>query len=152
MGEAVEAIEQKSSLQLRRGVLLGQVVPGKALVLVEDAATSTGWSAAGTYVGVNAAGGFTGNLLDLQLNGVSKFKVDSTGAVTASSFAGNVTGNITGSAASFTDPFLRLPDTSKIVKEVDLPALDLWRTKSVNLKERPSLMHAQVPQSRWSSG
>lgn len=45
--------------------------------------TSTAWSTAGTGLGVNACTGFTGNLLDLQLNGVSKLKVDSTGLVTA---------------------------------------------------------------------
>jgi len=44
-------------------------------------ATSTGWSALGTGLGINASSGFTGRLLDLQLNGVSAFNVDSTGRV-----------------------------------------------------------------------
>ena len=47
--------------------------------------TSTGWTTSGTGIGVNAASGFTGNLIDAQLNGVSKFSVASTGAVTSAS-------------------------------------------------------------------
>lgn len=43
--------------------------------------TSTGWSTSGTGLGINAASGFTGNLADLQLNGVSKFNVLSTGTI-----------------------------------------------------------------------
>src|SRR5204862_402821 len=60
----------------------GTATTNKALILVEDAATSTGWNTSGTYLGINAKTGFTGNLLDAQLNGVSKFKVDSTGKIT----------------------------------------------------------------------
>lgn len=42
----------------------------KPLVNIETAgATSTGWSTSGTMLGVNAPSGFTGNLLDAQLNG-----------------------------------------------------------------------------------
>lgn len=43
---------------------------------------STTWSTAGTAIGANAVTGFTGNLADLQLAGVSKFKISSAGAVT----------------------------------------------------------------------
>ena len=46
----------------------------KPKLLIEPAgATSTAWSTSGTGLGVNAASGFTGNLLDLQLNGTSKY-------------------------------------------------------------------------------
>jgi hypothetical protein len=41
--------------------------------------TSTAWSTSGTGIGVNAASGFAGRLIDLQLNGTSNFSVDSTG-------------------------------------------------------------------------
>jgi len=41
--------------------------------------TSTAWSINGTGLGINAASGFTGRFLDLQLNGISNFNVDSTG-------------------------------------------------------------------------
>jgi hypothetical protein len=42
-------------------------------------ATSTAWSTSGTGLGVNAASGFAGNLLDLQVNGTSLLKVGPTG-------------------------------------------------------------------------
>lgn len=45
--------------------------------------------ASGTYLGINAAMGYAGNLADLQVDGVSKFKISETGAVT-------VTDTITG--------------------------------------------------------
>ena len=48
-----------------------------ALLIEPTGTTSTSWSTAGTGLGVNAPNGFTGNLLDLQLNGVTKFIVDS---------------------------------------------------------------------------
>jgi len=40
-------------------------------------------SSAGTHIGANAQSAFAGNLLDLQVAGISKLKVDSTGALTA---------------------------------------------------------------------
>jgi hypothetical protein len=46
----------------------------KPHVLIEPTgATSTGWSTSGTGFGINALSGFTGNLLDLQVNGSSVF-------------------------------------------------------------------------------
>jgi hypothetical protein len=39
-------------------------------------------SAAGTYLGANAQAAFAGNLLDLQVAGASKFKVDASGNLT----------------------------------------------------------------------
>ena len=55
----------------------------KPQVLIEPTgATSTAWSTSGTGLGVNAASGFTGNLLDLQVNGTSRFKVDKDGVNT----------------------------------------------------------------------
>jgi hypothetical protein len=45
----------------------------KPQVLIEPTgATSTAWSTSGTGFGVNAASGFAGNLLDLQVNGTSR--------------------------------------------------------------------------------
>jgi len=42
----------------------------KPLFLIEPTGTtSTGWNTAGTMLGVNAASGFGGNLLDFQVNG-----------------------------------------------------------------------------------
>jgi hypothetical protein len=60
----------------------GTATTTKPHFLIEPAgATSTAWSTSGTGLGVNAASGFTGRLLDLQLNGTSNFNVDSTGRV-----------------------------------------------------------------------
>ena len=51
-------------------------------VLIEPTGTtSTGWSTSGTGFGVNAASGFAGNLLDLQLNGTSRAVVTGAGNV-----------------------------------------------------------------------
>ena len=49
---------------------------------VVNAATSSTWNINGTYVGVNAATGFTGNLLDMQLANVSQCSVSYQGAMT----------------------------------------------------------------------
>lgn len=68
----------------------------KPQVLIEPTGTtSTAWSTSGTGLGVNAASGFTGNLLDLQLNGSSQFSVNRVGAVTG------VTIYATGAATGF---------------------------------------------------
>jgi hypothetical protein len=45
------------------------------LLIEPSGATSTAWSTSGTGLGVNAASGFAGNLLDLQVNGTSTFLV-----------------------------------------------------------------------------
>jgi hypothetical protein len=48
----------------------------KPQVLIEPTgATSTAWSTSGTGLGVNAASGFTGRLLDLQINGTGVLNV-----------------------------------------------------------------------------
>ena len=56
----------------------------KPQVLIEPTgATSTAWSTSGTGLGVNAASGFTGNLLDLQVNGTSQCKINKDAFITA---------------------------------------------------------------------
>lgn len=40
-------------------------------------------SASGTYLAINSLGSFTGNYIDCQLNGVSKFSVSAAGLITA---------------------------------------------------------------------
>jgi len=63
----------------------GTATTSKPHLLVEPTGTtSTGWSAVGTGIGVNAASGFVGNLIDLQLAGVSSFKVNRSGEMVAS--------------------------------------------------------------------
>lgn len=56
----------------------GTTTTTKPTFLVEPTGTtSTGWATTGTLIGANAATGFTGRLIDCQLNGVSKFSVTS---------------------------------------------------------------------------
>ena len=56
----------------------GTATTTKPQVLIEPSgATSTAWSTSGTGLGVNAASGFTGNLLDLQVNGTRYLAVSS---------------------------------------------------------------------------
>ena len=51
----------------------------KPAVLIEPSGTtSTAWSTSGTGLGVNAASGFTGRLLDLQINGTSEWSWSNT--------------------------------------------------------------------------
>jgi hypothetical protein len=50
------------------------------LFLVQPSGTSgTAWGTSGTMIGANAASGYTGNLMDLQGNSTSRFKVDNGG-------------------------------------------------------------------------
>jgi len=54
----------------------------KPYLLIEPSGTtSNGWSTSGTGIGVNAASGFAGNLLALQVAGADTFRVDSNGQV-----------------------------------------------------------------------
>lgn len=82
----------------------GSSTTTKPQLLIEPTgATSTGWSTSGTGLGVNSASGFTGNLIDLQVNGSSRFLVSnsavtitpdmSVGKITASNFI-NALGSI----------------------------------------------------------
>jgi len=48
-----------------------------ALLIEPTGTTSTSWSTAGTGFGANAPNGFTGNLLDLQVNGVPRLRFSS---------------------------------------------------------------------------
>jgi hypothetical protein len=52
-----------------------------AVNIEQSGATSTGWSTAGTGLGVNSASTFAGRLLDLQKNATSRFNVSSEGVV-----------------------------------------------------------------------
>lgn len=70
----------------------GTATTTKPMLLIEaSGATSTGWNANGTGIGTNAASGFTGLLIDAQLNGVTKFNVDSTGTITMTNAIAGVT-------------------------------------------------------------
>lgn len=60
----------------------GSSTTTKPYILFEPSGTtSSGWNTSGTGLGINAASGFTGNLIDLKLAGTSKFIADYTGLV-----------------------------------------------------------------------
>jgi hypothetical protein len=60
----------------------GTSTTNKATLMIQQSgATSTGWSTAGTGLGVNSASTFAGRLLDLQKNATSRFSVSSEGVV-----------------------------------------------------------------------
>jgi len=62
----------------------GSATTTKPQLLVEPTGTtSTGWSTSGTGIGVNAASGFTGNLLDLKTAGTSRITISATGDINA---------------------------------------------------------------------
>ena len=74
------------------------------LLIEPSGTTSTAWSTSGTGLGVNAASGFSGNLLDLQVNGTSVAKFDSNGNLAK--------GSITLLGYGITDAFtVEVPDT-----------------------------------------
>jgi hypothetical protein len=69
----------------------GTATTTKPQVLIEPTgATSTAWSTSGTGFGVNAASGFAGNLLDLQVNGTSQFRIAGRG-IEVDAFGANTT-------------------------------------------------------------
>ncbi len=60
----------------------GTATTTKPQLLVQpSAATSNNWSTAGTGLGINSASGFTGNLIDAQVNGSRRFAVDREGVI-----------------------------------------------------------------------
>jgi hypothetical protein len=86
---AVNAVANTPALKFTGTPFLGDATTSKPLLLLEPTGTtSTGWSTAGTLLGVNAASGFAGNLIDAQLNGVSKLKVTSAGVFAPDGTAG----------------------------------------------------------------
>lgn len=62
----------------------GTATTNKPHLLIEPTGTtSTGWSTSGTGLGVNAASGFGGNLIDLQVAGSSKLNITAAGSISS---------------------------------------------------------------------
>ena len=66
-----------------------------AVLKLEATVGSFNGNVNGTYIAVNAPTGFAGDLMNLQVNAVSRFKIDSTGAATAGTFNFTGTSSIT---------------------------------------------------------
>jgi len=74
-------------------IMGGTATTTKPMVLIETAgAASSAWQITGTVFGVNAPSGFTGSLVDFQLNGGgSLFRISSTGQINCSSISASPT-------------------------------------------------------------
>ncbi len=82
----------------------GTATTTKPQLLIEPTgATSTAWSTSGTGLGLNAATGFTGNLIDAQINGSQRFAVaGGNSPVLTLRDSGNVTFTVTRTAGNHT--------------------------------------------------
>jgi hypothetical protein len=107
----------------------------KPQVLIEPTgATSTAWSTSGTGLGVNAASGFTGRLLDLQLNGSTRFVVTSAGKL--------------GSNGSFYDGFIDFAtDTGRVL----IGRNDVGSVLAIGLNADKGMTLASDSSVGWSS-
>lgn len=89
---ATTAASKPSLILNGTGFSGGTSTTTKPTLLIEPTGTtSTGWSTSGTKLGVNAESGFTGNLLDLQLNGVNTVRFNGTSSYLRTSDAAGVT-------------------------------------------------------------
>jgi hypothetical protein len=87
----------------------GTATTTKPQVLIEPTGTtSTAWSTSGTGLGVNAASGFAGNLLDLQTNGTSRAVVTGAGNVGIGTATPSFLSHIQGAAGSSVENVLML--------------------------------------------
>lgn len=68
------------------------------LVLIQpNGTTATNWSTVGSMFGINAASGFSGDLMNVKLNGTTQFQVSAFGSVVGAHFG--TTGNCISSAS-----------------------------------------------------
>jgi len=80
----------------------GSASSTKPQLLIEPSGTtSAGWNPAGTGLGVNAASSFTGNLIDLQTNGISVFNINYQGNIITSGSLAVTTNSSTVQTAVF---------------------------------------------------
>jgi hypothetical protein len=99
----------------------GTATTTKPQVLIEPTgATSTAWSTSGTGLGINAASGFTGNLVDLQVNGTSVLSINSSGSI-ISGRPGVAGGN---SFRTYTDNGGRIASFYRAVDGIEISYID----------------------------
>lgn len=82
------ALSTPAALYTGSPVTGGNGTTTKPLILIEDAATSTGWNTSGTYLGINAKTGFGGMAFAIANNGVVEVSATAAGVLSAV----NVTG------------------------------------------------------------
>jgi hypothetical protein len=115
----------------------------KPQVLVEPTGTtSTAWSTSGTGFGVNAASGFAGNLLDLQVNGTSQARISNTGFLFSQGSLAGVPGTTNWDVAIGPGYGVTLRDTQKLAWASGLATLTadltLFRDAAGTLAQRNS--------------
>jgi hypothetical protein len=99
------------------------------------ATASTTWSTAGTVFGANLATGFTGNLADLKVAGVSQFSITNFGKVLAGDGASTPTAGTPGMAfAGATGVGFRRSGTSSVY--FTSSSADIWFSTAVTLNMR----------------
>jgi hypothetical protein len=118
----------------------GTATTTKPHLLIEPAGTtSTAWSTAGTGLGVNAPSGFTGNLLDLQVNGTSRFRINNNGDI----FGNTVSASLAGLAPATSFAALTYGATVNL----DLAALD-GQVRTITLTGNLELTNSNLAAGR----
>lgn len=74
------------------------------LLLQPTGTTAGSWNASGTALGTNAPSGFSGDLINLEIAGVSKFRVDGTGDIVTAFLTSNTGGLIVSGSVSSSLP------------------------------------------------
>ena len=123
----------------------GTATTTKPMLLIETfGTTTTGWSTSGTGLGVNAGLGFTGNLMDLQLTGVSKASVSSTGNLT---LQGNLYSLQVNASQTINTSFATTAGTSGI------SGTGTWFTGGTTTTTKPYLLLEPAPttSTNWST-
>ena len=96
--------------------------------LIKISSAIQGGSASGTYIGLNAPSSYIGDLVNLQVNGASEFKVDSTGEVDASSLfinSGQFSVNSGFGVSAYNLNILGTPDASATASLVNISNDDI---------------------------
>jgi len=104
----------------------GTTTTTKPLFLLEPAGTtSTAWNTNGTGLGINAASGYTGNIVDLQLSGTTKFSVDASGNTAVGGATLSTSTALITPASTTSRSSLRVPHGSAPTAPVNG---DIWTT------------------------
>jgi hypothetical protein len=126
----------------------GSATTTKPYVLIEPTGTtSNAWSTSGTGLGVNAASGFAGNLIDLQTNGtLSRFKVDASGNLNA---LGNVVSQAgilkTSGEMDFSNTLVLFSPSSMILRWGTTTATQLHYFDFIGTTAAPDVQLGNVP-------